>query len=321
MAHAGVSHREFLPRMRHFCVYTLTFALAGVVGTPILHAQGTAQSTAQTAPAANKVSTEPPALKPVPKLTDEQMERFLVNASITARKTGSEGTTGAARATLSDGQLTHDAQIQCIDVFKPVWKGAEGTIEKNFRDTWKFNVAAFRIGRLLDIENIPMSVERTVDGKACSMSWWVDNVWMDEAGRREKGIKPPATDDWVNQLNTVRVFDQLIYNTDRNQGNLLITPEWKLWMIDHTRAFRTTHELMKVEPLRRIDKKLIQALQALTAAKVKEAAGPWLREEEIAAVLARRDLIVKFFEKEIQTKGEDSVLTGIPRKTPSASVP
>jgi len=192
MAHAGVSHWEFLPRMRHFCVSTLTFALAGVVWTPILHAQATAPSTAQTAPPASKVSTEPPALKPVPKLTDEQMERFLVNAQITARKTSSEGTTGAARATLSDGQLTHDAQIQCIDVFKPVWKGAEGTIEKNFRDTWKFNVAAFRIGRLLGIENIPMSVEQssTAEHVRCR-GGWITCGWTRLAGVKKASSRLP----------------------------------------------------------------------------------------------------------------------------------
>jgi len=275
---------------------------------------------AQTAPG-TKPSTEPPALKPVPQLTDEQMDRFLKTAQIANRKTITEGTTAAMRVTLSDGQLTHDAQVQCIDIFKPLWKGAEGTVEKNFRDTWKFNIAAFRVGRLIGLQNIPMSVEREVDGKLCSCTWWVDNVWMDEAGRRDKGIKPPATDEWVNQLNEVRVFDQLIYNTDRNQGNLLITPDWKLWMIDHTRAFRTYPELMKVEPLRRISQPTLQALRNLNAAAIQKSAGPWLRAEEISAVMARRDLIVKFFESEIKSKGEEAVLTGIPRKTPSVSVP
>lgn len=263
----------------------------------------------------------PPALKPAPTLSDEAMERFLKTARIVTQKKMSEGTTGATKATLTDDKLTHDVQIQCVDVYKPVWKGAEGTVEKNFRDSWKFNVAAFKVGRLIGLNNIPMSVERNVDGKLCSVTWWVDNIWMDEAKRREKGIKPPASDAWVNQLNAVRVFDQLIYNTDRNQGNLLITPEWKLWMIDHTRAFRLQRELMKVEPLRRIDAQLLQALRNLNTVDLKREAGPWLRAEEISSVLVRRDLIVKFFESEIQAKGDEAVITGLPRKTPSISVP
>lgn len=264
---------------------------------------------------------DPPPLKPVPQISDADMEQFLKTAEIKARKTLQEGTTAAMRVTLSDGKLTHDAQVQCIDIYKPLWKGAEGTVEKNFRDTWKFNVAAYRLARLMGVRNIPMSVERAVDGKQCSMTWWLDNIWMDEAKRRTEGIKPPANDAWVNQLNAVRVFDQLIYNTDRNQGNLLITPDWKIWMIDHTRAFRTFHALMKVEPLRRVDSQLLSALKKLNEADVRREAGPWLRAEEIAAVLARRDLIVKFFESEIKTKGEDAVISGLPVKTPSVSVP
>jgi len=272
-------------------------------------------------PPTKAAPTEPPAMKPVPQLSDEQIERFLKTARITNRKSSGEGTTGSLRVSLNDGQLTHDAQIQCIDIYKPVWHGAEVTIDKNFRDTWKFNVAAYRLGRLIGIQNIPVSVEREFDGKLCAATWWVDNIWMDEAQRRDKGIKPPESDAWVNQLNEVRVFDQLIYNTDRNQGNLLITPEWKIWMIDHTRAFRTYPTLMKVEPLKRVSQSTLQALRSLTAASIQSSAGPWLRAEEADAVLARRDLIVKFFESEILSKGEDSVLTGIPRKTPAASVP
>jgi hypothetical protein len=222
---------------------------------------------------------------------------------------------------LADGKLEHDAQIQCVDVYRPVWKGAEGTVEKNFRDSWKYNVAAYRVGKLLGINMVPVSVERTVDGKQCSVTWWVDNVWLVEVERRDKGIKPPATDEWVNQLNTIRVFDQLIYNTDRNQGNLLITPEWKVWMIDHTRAFRVQKTLLKPDTLRRIDRGLLDSLKKLTVERVRQEAGPWLRPEEIDGLMARRDAIVSYFAREVREKGEESVITGLPRSTPNASVP
>ena len=32
----------------------------------------------------------------------------------------------------------------------------------------------------------------------------------------------------------MRLFAQLIADTDRNTGNVLITSDWKLWMIDFT---------------------------------------------------------------------------------------
>ena len=282
-------------------------------------APGDVASQAATTPPATNT---PPPLKPAPKLTDAEMEAFLKTAKIIDRKKLDVGTTGASRVTLSDGKLTHDAQFQSVDVFKPTFRGAEGTVEKNFRDSYKFNIAAYRLGKLLGIETIPMSVEREVDGKLGSMTWWVDNIWITEVERRDKGIKPPASQFWVDALNIIRVFDQLIYNTDRNQGNLLITPEWKVWMIDHTRAFRTQVAMQKKNALPgRVDHKLLAALRQLDPAQVKQALGGYLRPEEINGILGRRDLIVAHFNREIKQKGEDSVLTGIPRKTPDVTLP
>jgi hypothetical protein len=274
------------------------------------------------APAADTQGAQtPPAMKPEPKLTDIEREHFLKTAEIVSRAPIGVGTTGSERATLNDGKLAHDVQIQYVNVFKPVFEGAHGTVEKNFRDTYKFNIAAYRVAKLLGLDNVPMSVERAVDGKLASVTWWVDNVWMTEAERRDKGIKPPASQFWVDQINIVKVFDRLIHNTDRNQENLLITPEWKIYMIDHTRAFRTSHELLKPELLSRIDHELLQRLKQFNTVTLKAELGGYLRPEEIAALLARRDKIVEFFEKEISTKGKDAVLTGMPRSTPVVAIP
>jgi hypothetical protein len=258
----------------------------------------------------------------VPAPPREQQELFLATAKVREVKPVTTGTTKTWRLTLDDGRgLVHDAHVQTIDIYRPVFRGKEGTVEKNFRDSYKFNIAAYRLDKLLGLEMIPVSVEREHEGKSGSWTWWVDDVWMDEATRRDKKVKPPAADFWVNQLNRVRVFDQLIYNTDRNQGNILITHDWQLWMIDHSRAFRTQRELMKVETLTRIDAPLLAALRGLDRKKLTAEVGAFLRTEELDALLARRDLIVKHFESEIGTKGEDAVLTDLPRKTPHVSVP
>ena len=51
----------------------------------------------------------------------------------------------------------------------------------------------------------------------------------------------------------MRVFDELIQNRDPNAGNLLWTSDWKMWLIDHTRAFRLAKELLKPEALERVE--------------------------------------------------------------------
>jgi hypothetical protein len=310
-------------RASSFSVITVVFlTFVACAQTPQELQLKTGSAPKQPPPANTASSKEPPPLKPAPTLSDAEMELFLKTAKIVSQKKLETGTTAALRVTLSDGKLTHDAQFQSIDVYKPVFRGAEGTVEKNFRDSYKFNIAAYRLGKLIGVNNIPMSVERDVDGKLGSMTWWLDNIWMTEVERRDRGIKPPASQFWVDELNIVRVFDQLIFNTDRNQGNLLITPDWKLWLIDHTRAFRTAVAMQKKNALPgRVDHKVLAGLKQLNLAQLKQHVGAYLRPEEITAILGRRDLIVDHFSREIKQKGEDAVLTGMPRKTPDVTLP
>ena len=47
----------------------------------------------------------------------------------------------------------------------------------------------------------------------------------------------------------IRVFDQLVYDTDPNLTNVLIGEDWKIWRIDFSRAFRLDKNLKKPEGL------------------------------------------------------------------------
>ena len=99
-----------------------------------------------------------------------------------------------------------------------------------------------------------------------SYTWWVDDVILDEGARQEKKIEAPDSRRWEHQVMTMRVFDALIANTDRNKGNLLIDKDWRAWYIDHTRAFRRSPELLAPEMLVRCDRRLLDALRALDPA-------------------------------------------------------
>lgn len=251
------------------------------------------------------------AAAPSPKLTCEQMAEFLLKAKVLKSKPTSKGITNSMRATLSDGSLTHDAHFQTIDEAKQRFEGTRGT-EMNFKDTWKFNVAAYRLGVMLGIGNmIPMSVERRAGmpgGRVGSSTWWVDDLLMDEAARKKKKTEPPELDDWGRQMHIVRVFDQLIYNTDRNLQNLLITKNWKIWMIDHTRAFRLYTTLENPKNLEKCERKLLAALRQLNEEGLTRELRPYLNKMEIKGILGRRDRIVKFFEDLCAHRGEAAVL-------------
>jgi hypothetical protein len=245
------------------------------------------------------------------KLTYEQMEHFLQTAKVVKIKDLSTGVTNSRRATLSDGTLQHDAHVQSIDESKSKFEGERGT-EMNFRDTWKFNIAAYRLARLLDLDMIPPSVERKLNGTPSAVTWWVDNSMM-ETDRQKKHLESPDKDIWNREMYIVRVFDQLIFNTDRNLQNLLIDPDWHIWMIDHTRAFRLHTSLQEQKNLVQCDRKLLAKLRALDTNSL-NSLKPYLTPGEIKGLLGRRDKIVKFFDDQVAQKGEGVILYDRPTR-------
>jgi len=228
--------------------------------------------------------------------SDAEMERFLHDAKVIKTKSVGTGVTGSLRATLTDGTLTHDAQIQSIDEKKTQFEAA-GASEFNFQDSWKFNVAAYRVDRLIGLQMVPVTVSRAWKSQPSAFTWWIDDVMMDEGKRLKDKLQPPDTDLWNEQMQMVRVFDQLIYNVDRNMGNLLIGKTWRVWAIDHTRAFRTQNTLKAAANVTRCDRQVIEGLKKLNKEGLKKSIGEFVTDYQINGLLARRDKIVEILEK------------------------
>jgi len=228
--------------------------------------------------------------------TAAEREAFLAEARVVRDRPVGKGVTNTLRVTLTDGVVTHDASVQTIDEYKAIFQGTQGT-EVNFRDSWRYNVAAYRIDRLLEMGMIPATVERAHKGQTGSFTWWVDDVLMDEQEHFHKKRPTPNLGDWNQQMWTTRLFDQLIANVDRNLGNLLIDKAWDVWLIDHSRAFRLNATPKTPANLTRVDRALLDRLRGMDAEGVRRAVGDYLTAEEIAALLKRRDFIVSHFER------------------------
>jgi hypothetical protein len=240
-------------------------------------------------------------------LTPGEMETFLLKARILDSNDAGGGVTGSRRVKMSDGKITHDAHVQTVDIAKPVFEAGNHT-EVNFKDTYRYNIAGYRLARLLEIDTVPMSVERDINGKTAAVTWWVDDVQMDEKGRVQKKTMGPDPLRTSRQIQVMRIWDELIQNRDRNQGNILWTNDWTMWLIDHTRAFRLSKELMKPSDLARCDRGLLARLKGLTSESIEKAVGDSLMKGEREAVLARRDRIVQVLEERAAKLGEGAVL-------------
>ena len=237
-------------------------------------------------------------------LTIDQRETFLRTAKIVSAKGNKKGVTETVRVTLTDGKINHDASVQRIYEHKQTYQLESGTTIVNFKDTYEDNIAAWKLARLLGLDDmVPPSVGRRYEGQSASFTWYIDDFQMDEADRIAKKIQPPDQETWAKQINVMHVFDQLIYNWDSNATNLLIDKHWRIWLIDQSRSFRTDRSLQDPKMLNQCDRALLARLKTLDEATLTKELKPYVSKDEIKGLLARRDLIVKFFD----AKGEGAL--------------
>jgi len=241
-------------------------------------------------------------------LTKEQIKNFLLTAKVVKSQRSSIGITHPWRLTLTDGTVTHDASFQAVDEHEAMKQLSAGT-EVGFVDSYKYNIAAYRLAELLGLDDmLPVYVERKWQGNPGSISWWLP-VKMDEVERHKQKLTAPDPEAWNNQMYRVRVFDELVSDTDVNLTNVLIGEDWKIWRIDFSRAFRLNKDPKDAtKELVRCDRHLLEKLKALDANAVAEKTNHYLTKDEVKALMARRDKIVAQFQKLIAEKGENEVL-------------
>lgn len=226
--------------------------------------------------------------------TGAQKAEFLRQAPVVAVKILKAGVTSSHRATLRRGAVTHDAHIQTVD--ESGLLGSTLNLERGFSDSYRYNLAAYELNRMLAIDHIPVTVARAYRDQPASYTWWVDNELMTERDRQARRVRPPSGTLWNEQVYLMKVFDQFICNVDRNTGNIVIDREWKLWMIDHTRSFRVRSTLPNERDLTHCDLRLLERLRRLEESTVRERLADWLQPAQIDGLLARRDQIVRHFE-------------------------
>jgi hypothetical protein len=235
-----------------------------------------------------------------------EIEEFLRTARIVKTKGTGIGITNPLKLTLDDGRVQHFAVFKSIDERKAGVTQLSGSTEIDFKDSWMFEVAAYELDKLLGLDMVPVTVERTHNGHKGSLQFWIDNCMM-EGDRLKRKLTPPDPTSWKQQIFKVRVFDNLVYNIDRNLGNLLITPQWKCYMIDHSRSFKNVDALKSPKDLTYFSRSLMEALQKLDEQTVKASCNRYLTTYEIRTMFRRRDKIVQLYTSLLAEKGESIV--------------
>jgi hypothetical protein len=212
---------------------------------------------------------------------------------------------------------------------RALWKNPRGRMH-GFIENWKWEIAAYRMDKHLGLNMVPPTVEKRFQGDRGSCQLWVEDTMTMKDKDDNKIETPPAKVPYFNRCVWLqRAFDNLIANEDRHLRQILITEDWRLLLIDHSRSFRTQNKFttkLIYDEKHKEGPRLMTALprsfyanvKALEAGTIREVVGEYLTDKEIEAVLLRRDLIVEWIEKRIKEVGEAQVLYGLPPTTSAA---
>ena len=165
------------------------------------------------------------------------------------------------------------------------WKPLKPGVRRGYFESYKSEIAAYELDKLLDLNMVPPVVEREMDGELGAAVMWVSpTTSVKQMGGRLSAGRVPG-----HEVRRMVLFDNLIGNPDRNAGNILVDGARNIILIDHSRAFVSKKNLQtKVE---RVDEKLWAAIQALTPEALRETLGPLVGEDAVNAMLERRTRI------------------------------
>ncbi|MFC2158391.1 hypothetical protein ACFLT9_11190 [Acidobacteriota bacterium] len=241
----------------------------------------------------------------------EKWEEFLKTAEvISSEQMGSrEAVTNPWVLTLEKDGVTR----------KGLWKNPKGRL-RGYVEGWQWEIAAYRIDRLLGLNMVPPTVERRFQGDRGSIQLWMEDVITLKDLIEDKIKMPPSKRPFLNRaLYIQRTFDNLIANEDRHQNQYLITKDWRTLLIDHSRSFRTgrkfTANLIYNEKyksgdqlMKQLPRILYEKIKTLTQELIKEVVGDYLTPKEIEAVMKRKKLITAWIDKRCLELGEHMVL-------------
>ncbi len=241
---------------------------------------------------------------PLPFENDAELMEFLLAAQIIDQSTIGSGINRSQKVTLEKDGVRANAIFRQAD-YTERDASVGGRSYRIFRDSYLFEPAAYDVAKLLGITNIPPAVLRRVGRRDGSMQIWGEDA-LDEDDR--ESCQPTDISDWIRQLRDMILFDNCIYNADRNAGNMLITPDYTLVMIDHTRGFQEKTDIMDPERLTLVNHDTWEKLRGLSEEAMRDAVRPYLAPNEMNSLLRRHQAIIEHFEALIEERGEGSVV-------------
>ena len=247
--------------------------------------------------------------QPLPFQDHAAIQDALRSARVLDRQKVGRGVAGVEKVLLEYQGLQFHGAFRSVDV--PQRKTAPRGIEKpnkKYRDAAIFESAAYELSELLGFGRVPPVVERAINGQSGTLQIWMEDIRPEVELIQNHRLDPPDKLRWLQQKQLMIAFDNLVANSDRNQGNILIDRSWNIWFIDHTRAFKRTSTLIYRDKMSHCERGLWERLQKIDEDALRQRLAPYLESQEISKLITRQRQLVRHVESLIKKNGESAVL-------------
>lgn len=226
------------------------------------------------------------------KIDQKSMENYLGTAEIISVRELPEGRTGPWQVRLKDKKIEMRAIFKHINNPRPALFLA---------GSYKYEIAAYELDKLLHLNIIPPVVEREINGVKGSLQVYIEN-FMRESERKRADIEPLNPVAFQNIMELIKIFENLTYCKHDSMDIFIQKKDWKVWRVDFHEAFSPLSKLFPDWELSSCPEEFYQNFLKLDENKVHERLKPYLNNEEIAALLARKKLIMERLKQVLKEK-------------------
>lgn len=243
---------------------------------------------------------------------DEVTEQCLSEGELLKKEATLDGVTRPELYLIEcDGVRRHALVKRFHEEQRGITRFSDGKWEMNFSDSFRYERAAYLLDRELGLNMVPVAVVRRVGRSEAGVIEWIEDAsHVGQSPHQPTGGERAAL---AQQKAIMNLFDALICNTDRNLGNYLVDDaDWRLYLIDHSRAFRVESELPDgfAESLIRVPRTLYERLEQLNELSLTALLGEVLGAAQIESLLERRDRILRKLDRDRAKMGDEVVFTG-----------
>lgn len=231
-------------------------------------------------------------------LNFEELEEYLRTAKVKSVEIKeSEGRTAPWEVILDDGNTQRRGRFKYVRRSRPHY----------LPDSYHYEIAAYELTKLLGIKKIPPVVEREINNTMGSLQMYVEGCFP-MSMQQKKDIKPPDPEIFEYSLQELSILENLTYCVRDEKDILIHKKTWQVCRVDFSEAFAPEMNLIPGSQVTRCSRKLYKGLLDLRSNDVRSRLNRHLNDDEIRALMKRRDLLIDKLNGLIRDKGENEVL-------------